>query len=204
MPEHTLPAVDHEAPDHDRAYCMTCDNRPTGPEAEDLTAYARAVADWDRLRDERRAENLRHERETERLTTGLREAERVIYLAENQSPDLAEAYTIARDLLRIDWSRPRGDLATRRATPEVGTCFRDAIEDLRLGPVRLRRGYLGVKAYDRWNSQRTDCDYGMGPSHGHIWFRIGLRDPGRPLDETERLGCIKWLQAVQADPELLP
>ena len=31
MAEHRLPHVDHDAPDHDRAYCATCDNRSADP-----------------------------------------------------------------------------------------------------------------------------------------------------------------------------
>lgn len=168
---------------------------------ETPTAYAAAVADWDRLRAEREAERRRHESEHRRLTAALEEAERVMGLAERQGEDVAAAYVTARDLLTVEWAVPRFDGARRRQTPEVASCFQDAIEDLRRGAPRLSRGYFGVKAYDRWDSQRHDSGYGFGPSHGSIWFRIGLRRPRQDLTEAERLACVRWLRAVQADPD---
>lgn len=174
------------------------------------TAYSRAVTDWDRLRAEREAERKRHEAEDRRLTAALREAERVIGLAERIGEDVATAYVTARDLLTVEWAVPRGGGA-RRQTPEVASCFRDAIEDLRRGGPALSRRYFGVKRYDRWDSQRHDSEYGMGPAHGSIWFRIGLAGayrfspalggPRQDLTEPERLACVRWLHAVQADPD---
>lgn len=165
------------------------------------TTYAAAVAQWDRVRAERDVVRQTYEREHARLTAELREAEQVMGLAEHHGEDVAAAYIVARDLLRVEWAPPRREGARRVATPEVTSCFTDAIEDLRRGAPRLRLRYFGVKAYDRWPSQRHDSEYGFGPSHGHVWMRIGLRHPHRGLTEQERLACIRWLHAVQDDPD---
>lgn len=171
--------------------------------SETTTAYGRATADWDWAREALRAERERHEREVQEIEQRLEEAERVMMLAETAGPEVAEAYEVAREVIDVVWAKKRFDNATRagRRTPEVSTCFADAIADLRTGGARLAREYLGVKQYDRWDSQRTDCDYGMAPRHGSIWFRIGLKKPKEALTEKQRLACIRWLRAVESDPD---
>jgi hypothetical protein len=163
------------------------------------TAYQHAVEDWEEARAEREVERRRHEEAERRLTDRLAEAERVMRIAESAGTSVAGAYVTARDLISIEWRRARDGRYER--TNEVMSCFYDAIHDLRLGARSLQRRYLGVKAYARWGSQRSDHEYGMAPSHGTIWFRIGLRHPGDALDEEQRIDCIRWLTAVQNDPD---
>jgi hypothetical protein len=170
---------------------------------ETTTTYSTAAQDWDYHRAALAAEQTRHEAAVDTINAALREAERVMAIVERAGLLVGDAYVTARGLLEVQWHPTRADGATRakRRTPEVTACFRDAEEALRHRGERLTRGYLGVKAYDRRDSQRADCDYGMGPSHGHIWFRIGLRSPRRPLTEEQALACLHWLRAVEADPD---
>lgn len=63
----------------------------------------------------------------------------------------------------------------------------EAIRQLQTNPTgSLVRGYLGVKNYASFGDQRCDCQYGQGPSHGSIVFRIGRVDRDihnpKPLD----------------------
>ncbi len=67
----------------------------------------------------------------------------------------------------------------------------------------LHREYFGAKDYDHWVSQRCDCEYGMGPRHGHIVFAIGLRREvrGHDLTPTRREAAVYYLvhlEAIQA------
>jgi hypothetical protein len=40
------------------------------------------------------------------------------------------------------------------------------------GKNALSKEYVGVKNYAHFGDQRCDCQYGFGPSHGSIVFRI--------------------------------
>jgi hypothetical protein len=61
----------------------------------------------------------------------------------------------------------------------------DAKADLANGGDKIGRQYFGVKNYDGFGDQRSDCEYGMGPRHGSIVFSIGLT---RPLRDRIRTG----------------
>ena len=84
---------------------------------------------------------------------------------------------------------------------------RDAVEaavEALLSPTvgNLAREYIGVKAYEGWSAQRSDHPYGFGPTHGNIWFRVGLSKEARKrladggtLTEEERtygLAQLAW------------
>lgn len=84
------------------------------------------------------------------------------------------------------------------------SCVVDAIQwfsKLDLGPYKdLETRYFGTKSYDRWYGQRTDCEYGSGPRHGHIIFSIGLRGSYQErqelvesLTDEQRDACIYYL-----------
>lgn len=113
-----------------------------------------------------------------------------------------DQFLIARELIGVEWAK--NQYGQRRNCDEVQIALLDAIEELRHGGGKLHRQYIGIKEYDRWAAQRTDCEYGYGPRHGSIWFRIGLHHPaGGPLDDDQRLACIAWLNALKKDPSLL-
>lgn len=179
-----------------------------------MTVYQRACHEHDRIRKVRDEEYRRHEAEVERLTNVLRDCEQVMKIAEQNGPDVAEAYEIARDVIAVEW-RARANsgggpgLRADRYPPEVSRVFIRAIDDLRLGAPSLCNRYMGIKAYDRWPAQEVDCEYGMAPSHGYVWFRIGLRSPSKVraegLTDDQIVACIRWLDAVADHPdEVLP
>lgn len=86
---------------------------------------------------------------------------------------------------------------------ERGGAVADAIKWFATGKAGyrgLRHEYFGTKSYDRWHGQRCDCEYGMGPRHGSIIFRIELRREARDRDLTtdEKNAAIYYLINLQA------
>lgn len=70
----------------------------------------------------------------------------------------------------------------------------EAKADLALGGERISARYFGVKNYDGFGDQRTDCEYGMGPRHGSIVFSIGLT---RALRDRIRTGPHLELEEIE-------
>lgn len=70
-----------------------------------------------------------------------------------------------------------------------------AINDIASGCAHLKKEYYGNKTYSGYY-QRTDCSYGMGPSHGGIVDEIGLKDSARKRELTsdEKDACIYYLR----------
>jgi hypothetical protein len=60
----------------------------------------------------------------------------------------------------------------------------DAKRDLANGAVRLKKVYFGQKQYEGYD-QREDHAYGMGPRHGSIYQRIGLKKPSEELSDYD-------------------
>jgi hypothetical protein len=77
-----------------------------------------------------------------------------------------------------------------RAGEDRASVIQDAIKQLATGePIRQFYGdlwshYFGTKNYDRWSGQRSDHQYGYGPGHGSIVFRVGIVD-GVRKDRTQ-------------------
>lgn len=81
----------------------------------------------------------------------------------------------------------RGDYT--KAGAEVSTVFARAIAwfsspdpfvDPLFSPYNLlTNSYFGTKDYDRWHGQFVVCRYGLGPTHGHVIFEIGLKPKWR-------------------------
>lgn len=67
----------------------------------------------------------------------------------------------------------------------------------------LWREYVGTKSYGRWHGQYIDAPYGMGPTHGHVIFAIGLNRPIRDqraageLTAEEIEACLYYLGALE-------
>lgn len=131
----------------------------------------------------------------------LRHCQRVIDVAEaGFDPD---QFVIARESIDIRWN-PNHD-GSRWLSSEVSEAFDDAIRAIQEEDDPLAKGYIGVKQYDAWPSQREDHEYGFAPRHGHIWFRIG-RNPTHAADFTDprvKIACVNWLRAVRDNPNLL-
>lgn len=78
---------------------------------------------------------------------------------------------------------------------------RDAIKKIAAGiPMgeeycNLRTHSFGTKNYDRWQGQRSNHPYGMGPRHGWLCFQVGLWPDARDRDLTEAEcdACIYYL-----------
>ena len=65
---------------------------------------------------------------------------------------------------------------------------RDAINQLAAGEPGARdlwQVYFGTKSYDRWHGQRTDCEYGMGPTHGSIIFAVEVTPEARKRGQAD-------------------
>lgn len=90
-----------------------------------------------------------------------------------------------------------------RISESAGGAFEDALTAVAEGGTRLLGYYVGAKRYDGFH-QRSDHDYGTGPSHGSIVFSVGLtRDVrlwadqrvGEPLSLAEREAAVAYLLA---------
>jgi hypothetical protein len=85
------------------------------------------------------------------------------------------------------------------------SCVQDAIFDILNNFKRLRRGYFGCKNYSPWTCQRCDCDYGYGPSHGYIVFKIGMLSDARKREDftnEEINACLYYLRNLEKIKEV--
>jgi hypothetical protein len=118
--------------------------------------------------------------------------------------------TIDRDLLMKDFNLDKINLAKsfiyvegvdNIGQGESGSALNDAIKDFSEGVKYLRTRYIGCKQYDGFYMQRTDCEYGYGPRHGYIIFRIGLKDTKHEFVDIEIDSCIYYIRKLKDDPE---
>lgn len=103
--------------------------------------------------------------------------------------------TLAETILYV------GDFA--KGGTDRASAVQDAIKWFATGKAGyrgLQHEYFGTKSYDRWHGQRCDCEYGMGPRHGSIIFRIELSRDARNRDLTaeEKDAAIYYLVNIQA------
>jgi hypothetical protein len=170
------------------------------------TAYAAAVREREEALDEITAEKAAHEMRMRHWNAVLTRTEQTIRAAEHNLC-AAEDQVIGSRILTIEWDyRTLVDgrwTKVYRRTPDVRQCFQSAILCMQTGSDWLVNRYLGVKRYEGWDSQRHDGEYGMGPTHGAIWFRIGLNPPREIPSEADRLSCIRYLRAVEKDPDTM-
>ena len=60
------------------------------------------------------------------------------------------------------------------------TAIEEAISEIQSdGKLALSQRYIGVKNYAHFGDQGVNCEYGLGPRHGHIVFRIGRHRSSR-------------------------
>lgn len=156
---------------------------PDGPPATYLT---QVLAD---LRERRREEIARHERELAQFDGAIRQAERERELVLRGVP--LDVVRTAESVLEV---RGRG----RAGDHEARAMIAAAIDDLAGGARELRHDYFGTKDYDRWRGQGVKCEYGRSPSHGSVVFSIGLRDDARrrELEPDEVEASILYLMAL--------
>lgn len=77
-----------------------------------------------------------------------------------------------------------------------------AIIDISNDCKHMKKMYFGNKRYEGLY-QRSNHTYGMGPSHGSIVDRIGLRDPKKELSSNEKDACIYFLKKYDQIMEAL-
>lgn len=93
-----------------------------------------------------------------------------------------------------------GDWATAVIRyPEANEAMHNAIHEISEPTCgRLSSEYIGCKRYDRWPCQKSYYNYGYGPSHGHVWLRVGLKSEFRKkqLEQNEVGACVSYLNAL--------
>lgn len=120
------------------------------------------------------------EREEKRLQAIIDEANAALVMRASDL-DLAKI-DLAETIIRVsDYSRGGSDWKS---------CIDDAIKQFATGKAvshykDLWSVYFGTKNYDRWSGQRCDCDYGSGPSHGSIVFRIETTSAARTRKQSD-------------------
>jgi hypothetical protein len=173
------------------------------------SAYKTAVAERNELNRRIGMVEETYRSEMRRLKIELERENQVIRVAE--AGFNAEEFVVARSIVKIEWGRQRHPRQSwdstaqgpRRVTAETHQQLMTAIEKFREDDLEVfDTHYLGIKSYDRWNSQIEDHQHGMGPRHGSIWWRLALHR--KPENEDETLACISWLRALDENPELLP
>jgi hypothetical protein len=163
-----------------------------------VSAYDDAIARRCELESESRVLQETYEAKEAAIDDAILATDKLIKAIEEGMA--ADDWQAARSIVAIEWDK-------KVTTGDVVQCFYDAVEFFRSPPPvgALRSVYYGVKSYDRWPSQREDHQYGFGPKHGSIWFRIGLvnGERDREYTEEERLACIRYLRAVMKSPSLV-
>lgn len=116
----------------------------------------------------------RHEKEAAARTAELKQeiqARREVLEMSASGIDLAKV-SLAETVLCIGGQYAKGGAAR-------ASVVNDAMLQLATGTAKseysnLWNQYLGTKDYAHWYGQRTDCEYGLGPTHGSIVFSVGL------------------------------
>lgn len=78
----------------------------------------------------------------------------------------------------------------------------DAKRDLANGAPKLKKVYFGQKYYECYD-QREDHEYGMGPRHGSIYQRIGLKNPSSELSDYDLECALYVLENIELQLENL-
>lgn len=82
-------------------------------------------------------------------------------------------------------------------TPERKELIEKAILTIQKNPKdAFQNGYIGMKNYAHFGDQYVCCDYGMGPRHGSVVFRIG-RTNGRHTKSTLGENEVYFLECVR-------
>lgn len=142
-----------------------------------------------------KAETDRHATAIKTLQSRLRDIREQIAL-HSAGLDMAKI-ALARSVLYLSGSYRNG--GDRR-----DSVVRDAMHWFATGtkPEACYRGLdqvaYGTKNYDRWSGQRSDHEYGWGPSHGWIVFAVGLKNPRNELTEEQREACLYYLVNIEA------
>lgn len=105
---------------------------------------------------------------------------------------------------KLDIARCRRGMAQLRVegTPRP-SLIEEAITLISSAPHdALVRRYLGIKNYAGFGDQREDHEYGFGPAHGHIVFRIERTDSARTAGFCLNADAIYYLEAYRDFPSV--
>lgn len=170
-----------------------------------MTDLVELEKDADKIRREIAKEKGRHEETIQgyqsRLKAVLESLEAVSSGLDLAQIDLAETVLAVRgavDSVRLNDTRSNRSCRSNAVREAVNWFTHlddpDSVEALRV--KNMHKYYLGVKNYDGFGDQGSDCEYGYGPRHGSIVFSIGLRRDriGSEISYDERNACIYYLR----------
>lgn len=144
------------------------------------------------LRAEMKLEQERHDKAMQGFKDELRMAEERIQLASGDLDE--EKIRLAEHVMHVGGSYAN-------AGSERGYALSNAKAEILNGGGSLKHRFQGTKSYDRWHGQWIDCQYGFGPKHGSVIFRIGLTDEARkregPLTDDEIESCLYYLNNLE-------
>lgn len=155
------------------------------PQGVGLAASVRTIA---HLKSTIASAEKAHQDEMARLRAWLSNEQ--TFIAQNEAGLDTDKIALAETILHVTDYRKGGqdrDSARQDAILWFGTG--------KAGYRGLRHEFFGTKNYSGWSGQRCDCGYGMGPRHGSICFRIGLKEEARARDlsDAEREAAIYYL-----------
>lgn len=146
-----------------------------------------------KIENEIKSMSIRHKEEKNKIDNELQHINKEIALhCASLDP---EKIHLAESLIRIEGLK-------WRKSGDCPNAIKDAINDIVDGCVKIRREYFGCKNYDRWTCQRNDSQYGYGPRHGSIVFRIGLKNTNKDFSEDELEAMIYYLRNLDIIAEL--
>lgn len=113
-----------------------------------------------------------------------------------------------RNLKKINWDRfdrgskqiqVEGCVGGRRERLQV---IEDAIVAIQKdGATALSSRYMGVKNYAAFGDQREDHEYGYGPAHGAIVFRVGRRNKNDTVLDSDAVYMLEVLRDTAPVPD---
>ena len=113
--------------------------------------------------------------------------------------ELKRLEAIGSDGLDLDKIQMAEKIIYCHGNPD-GSCEGEVLTELAAIDIandhpHLSKRYFGNKRYSGFY-QRTDCSYGMGPSHGGIVDEVGMKNEsrGQMLCDEEKDACIYYLK----------
>ena len=148
----------------------------------DLASITRGLMEFT---DEREAIIKAHKKELSELDSKIEKLRKLNGVAV-AGFDLSKV-SMAESLVRVSGSPD---------SPERGRAVSRAVKKVACEPIPMRRQYVGVKQCSGFGDQGCDCEYGMGPRHGHIVFRIESLKRKDEWSEIERDAAIYYLSNI--------
>lgn len=145
------------------------------------------------------------EREFVRFQEDCRKTKREICEAINLVKHSLDVEKFAHGLAILHLQFPgtrQGNDGPTTYTTIYASLINEAKRDLANGAPRLKKVYFGQKYYEGYD-QREDHEYGMGPRHGNIYQRIGLKNPNADLSDYDIECALYVLENIDVQLENL-